>query len=179
MRKSLESSRRLNRTRAQEPEPPTASEPQPEPDKPAGTTAPAERPPKKVPPRPPIERRPSAGAKAFARGMEHRGRGEEDLAMYAFEEALRLGGLDAEMRGEAERQYVAIKRKYGFIDVLCDERGIEVLIDKRLVGRTPLPRPLAVRPGPHRVELSGGGFQPMRVTVDVGAAQKVGVKCRR
>jgi hypothetical protein len=107
--------------------------------------------------------------------MEHRERGEEDLAMYAFEEALRLGGLDAEMRGEAERQYVNIKRKYGFIDVLCDKSGIEVMIDRRLAGRTPLSRPLAVRPGQHRVELSGGVPQ----IVDIGATQKVAVKCRR
>jgi hypothetical protein len=130
-------------------------------------------------PRPPVERKPSAGARAFARGMEHRGRGEEDEAMYAFEEAIRVGGMDAEMRSEAERQYINIKRKYGFIDILCDERGIDVSIDNRSRGRTPFPRPLLVRPGPHQVLLSGGGYQSRRLTVDVGPAQKTAVKCRR
>ena len=99
--------------------------------------------------------------------------------MYAFEEALRVGGLDAEMRSEAERQYVNIKRKYGFVDVMCDQRGIDVAIDNRPFGQTPFARPLLVRPGPHQVVLSGGGHPPWRLSVDVGPAQKVAVKCRR
>jgi hypothetical protein len=130
-------------------------------------------------PRPPVERKPSAGARSFARGMEHRERGEEDEAMYAFEEAIRQGGMDPEMRSEAERQYINIKRKYGFIDILCDERGIDVAIDNRSRGQTPFRRPLLVRPGPHQVVLSGGGYQSKRLTVDVGPAQKTAVKCRR
>jgi serine/threonine-protein kinase len=135
----------------------------------------AERPRK---PRPPAERRPAAGARAFARAMEHRQRGEEDLAMYAFQEALSLG-LDADDRLEAERNYVNIKRKFGFLEVTCGDRGIEILVDGRLAGRTPLARPLLVRPGAHKVELSGSGYRPLRLRVDVAPTQTVGVKCRQ
>jgi hypothetical protein len=87
--------------------------------------------------------------------------------------------MDPEMRSEAERQYINIKRKYGFVDVLCDERGIDVSIDNQPRGRTPFSRPLLVRPGAHQVVLSGGGYQPIRLKVDVGPAQKTAVKCRR
>jgi hypothetical protein len=125
-----------------------------------------------------VARRPRAGARAAARRTDHRGRGEDDRAMSAFEDAIALGGLDAETRSEAERQYINIKRKYGFVDVLC-EGGIDVSIDNQPRGRTPFSRPLLVRPGVHEVVLSGGGYQPMRRRVDVGPAQKTAVKCRR
>ena len=149
------SSRRLNRTRARSPNrrpspnrSPSPTSRQAPPPRPSG-------PPRRCRPVPRSSAARAPAPSAFARGMEHRGRGEEDLAMYAFEEALRLGGLDAEMRGEAERQYVNIKRKYGFIDVLCDERGIEVL-DRQAPRRTDAAAPPAGWSGR---DATGSSFQ--------------------
>lgn len=97
--------------------------------------------------------------------------------MYAFEEAMR-GGLKPDARAEAERQYLNIRRKYGFLNVMCNERGIEVRIDGRLAGSTPFARPLAVRPGRHTVVLSGGGYQSRNFSIDVAPTQTAAVKCR-
>lgn len=55
----------------------------------------------------------------------------------------------------------------GSVTVLVDAPGATVAVDGESAGTTPLPRPLIVDLGPHKVSVTKDGFDPSEKTVDV------------
>jgi serine/threonine-protein kinase len=107
------------------------------------------------------------GQAHYKLGIHHRTRGEEDLALLAFRSALAAGGLNPDEKADAERQSIALRRKFGEVEVLCDVADALVAIDGRPVGRTPLPRPILVTPGSHRLTITRAGYRTVDRKIDV------------
>jgi hypothetical protein len=108
------------------------------------------------------------GRAHYQRAITHRTRGEEDLALLAFRSALSAGGLNPDEKADAERQSIALRRKFGEVEVLCDVPDALVALDGRPVGRTPLPRPMLVTPGSHRLTISRAGYRTIDRKIEVG-----------
>jgi tRNA A-37 threonylcarbamoyl transferase component Bud32 len=144
----------------------------------AGTTAPPEKPaaggdePKEAGGRAAVARpHPAAvtrGRAHYKRAMNHRTRGEEDQALLAFRAALAAGGLGPEEKADAERQSIALRRKFGEVEVMCDVADAIVTIDGRQVGRTPLRAPILVKPGKHHLLITRGGYRAINRMFEVG-----------
>ncbi len=110
----------------------------------------------------------AGGGSAFYRqAMNHRAQGEEDQALLAFRSALSAGGLDPDEKADAERQSIALRRKFGEVEVLCNIADAQVTIDGRLVGKTPLGRPVLVTPGRHTLVISREGYRTITRTFDL------------
>lgn len=59
----------------------------------------------------------------------------------------------------------------GYLQVNVDRAGADIAIDGRPVARSPIPQPLAIPPGAHRITVGLAGFQPWTRDVNVTAAQ--------
>jgi hypothetical protein len=62
-------------------------------------------------------------------------------------------------RAQLEDAAAAARRHLGAVILDASPNGAEVSVDGRLVGRTPLPRALAVAPGQRRLELRAPGYR--------------------
>jgi hypothetical protein len=72
-------------------------------------------------------------------------------------------------RAEAQRAAHRARPTTGTLRVEASLAGADVEIDARSVGRTPLPAPLALTPGPHSLQISRSGSLPFRAEVRVDA----------
>jgi hypothetical protein len=95
-------------------------------------------------------------------------------ALRAYTRYLKEGGPDvpadraAQVNGEIER----LKGRVGFL-VIQTAAGAQVLIDDVQVGYAPLPEPVAVGAGQHRVTVVVGGRDPVTRVFDVAGRENV------
>jgi hypothetical protein len=157
-----------------EPEPPAVArtpdpelpgvekEPEPVTGNPAPTTA-------RIPPAGP--RTADRGAR-YIRGVTLLARGQEKEALEAFRVYLRGAGLPPDRRADAERHVVALQRKFGEIEVLCEVTGATVAVDGLPFGRTPLARSILLLPGAHELLVTKDGFKPLRRPFRVAGGER-------
>jgi hypothetical protein len=81
--------------------------------------------------------------------------GDHACTARAYEQYLRDGGADvpAARRTEVEGELRTVSRKIASLTITSNVAGAEIWIDEAVVGRTPLPRPVAVNAGGHRILL--------------------------
>lgn len=81
---------------------------------------------------------------------------EDACALGAFEHYLSEGGsnVDAPRRAEIERELAKLRRRVGAIELLVNVPGADVSIDEVPVGTSPLPSPVPVAAGRHRIAAS-------------------------
>ena len=114
------------------------------------------------------------GTALYRQAMNHRARGDEEQALLSFRSALSAGGMSPDERADAERQSIALRRKFGEVEILCDVNDAQVAIDGRPVGRTPLPRPILVKPGKHTLTIvTGAGYRTINRTFDVAGGDRL------
>ncbi|HEY0706207.1 MAG TPA: protein kinase [Polyangia bacterium] len=108
----------------------------------------------------------------YDQAFSHRYAGREDKALILFRAALRAGELPPNKRSEVDTQIINLSRKFGEIEILTQIRGAQVSVDGVARGRTPLPEPILVKPGAHRVSVVLPGKPPQERTLKVEANQK-------
>jgi len=88
--------------------------------------------------------------------------------------------LSAAQRREAEASLAKCVAKVGALVIKVEPAGAEVFIDGASVGTAPLPGPVYVEPGSHRVEAKLDGKQPVseRVGIVAGASLDVEMTLR-
>ncbi|XYH93900.1 hypothetical protein ACMHYB_39540 [Sorangium sp. So ce1128] len=80
----------------------------------------------------------------------------------------------------ARANFAEARRHVGALDVRVSEPGAAVLVDGRQVGVSPLPRPVYVAPGQHRVGAQRAGAQvEVPAAVDAGGERTVWLVLRR
>ncbi|XXX73061.1 hypothetical protein WMF30_35970 [Sorangium sp. So ce134] len=80
----------------------------------------------------------------------------------------------------ARANFAEARRHVGAIEVRVNEPGAAVLVDGRQVGVSPLPRPVYVAPGQHRVGAQLAGLQvEVPAAVDAGGERTVWLVLRR
>lgn len=79
----------------------------------------------------------------------------------------RIASLEAQ--AEAARQAANERPTTGTLRVTANVEDVEVQLDDRSVGRTPLTTPISLAPGRHRLRLEREGYVPFRSEVRVEA----------
>ena len=81
-------------------------------------------------------------------------------------------------RASAQQGLAEARKHTGLLEVVVDTPGAEVLVGGESMGRTPLPGPIDVAPGPFEVLVRLAGAQPTTETgsVDAGRSRTVHVK---
>lgn len=84
--------------------------------------------------------------------------GDYAAALYTFRRYLAIGGPKV---SSARRQLVQtylqrLTKRVAWLRITTDTAGAQVRIDGKQIGRTPIPKPLAVNPGQHEVVASRG-----------------------
>lgn len=88
----------------------------------------------------------------FNVGQAYKGLARDVEAIQAFEEFLaREPDADPAARAEAGRFVAELRKKVAAVDLTCDVDGASVLVDGRLVGTTPIAKPILVAAGPHQI----------------------------
>jgi tRNA A-37 threonylcarbamoyl transferase component Bud32 len=132
--------------------------------------------PGRVPPAASQRERPAQAARepvdAYARGIAHLARGDEKHALESFRAYLRGSALQPARRAEAEGYVLSLQRKFGEIEVTCD-RGAEVALDGRSVGRCPLTGGLFLLPGGHELAVTKEGYEPRRKAFRISAGDRL------
>jgi hypothetical protein len=109
----------------------------------------------------------------FNRAQALRGLHREAEAAHALEEFLREASTASpERRKEAEQDLRETKRVLGRLKVACDVDGAEVLVDGRLVGKTPLAAPVWVKAGTRQVKVQKAGLPTFARSLEVVAAEE-------
>jgi hypothetical protein len=83
--------------------------------------------------------------------------------------------LSPNLRAYAQRRLQALSRQTGTLNLKITETGARVSLDGIDVGTTPLPAPLRVTPGPHRLRVSKPGFQDASLQPGAVAGVEVAV----
>ena len=98
-------------------------------------------------------------------------------ALHAFEQYLAEGGTDIpkDRRALSERELERVKKLVGYLKVTVNKDGAEVTIDENSAGKTPLPAPVLVGAGRHKVTVSLAPLPPQVRTVDVAGGDKLDV----
>lgn len=78
-------------------------------------------------------------------------------------------GADAAHKDEVNDTLRTLQSRIGKIDVMTNVPGADVRIDDELVGKTPLPAPVLISVGRHKVEVSLAGREPQSRIIDVAA----------
>jgi hypothetical protein len=83
-------------------------------------------------------------------------------------------------RAQAERLVSELQAQVASVEIACETDGAEVSVDGRPAGKTPLPKPLLVDPGPHQivVEQPGGAGAPFTEKIAPRAGETVRVRAQ-
>jgi len=95
-------------------------------------------------------------------------------AMRFFQRYLEDGGaeVDPERRAEVEREISALEQRVAELTVKSNVPGVEVSIDGRVIGTSPLAGPVLVSAGVRRVAARRTGYQPVDRTLSVAGGDK-------
>ncbi len=119
-----------------------------------------------------IELLPTAGAH-FNRAMCLKALHRYNDALAAFEAFLEKYDPDPSdaRRQEAEASIQEIESLLGSIFIEVNVDGAEILVDSKLVGKSPLDGPVPVSPGVHTIEVKADGFIPEEKDLKVASDQ--------
>lgn len=83
--------------------------------------------------------------------------------------------LPAPKKKAAETRMKEIGEQTGTLAFTINEAGADVRVDDKSIGKSPLPGPVRLPPGPHRVRVSKDGFLPFESSPNVVAGQSAPV----
>ncbi len=106
----------------------------------------------------------------FNIGQADRELGRPLEAFQAFEKFL-ASSPDAapEILAEARQSDTELRAKLGQVKIVSASAGVEVTLDGKSIGTTPIAAPLWTMPGPHEVALQRPGARPVSVDVLAGS----------
>ena len=106
----------------------------------------------------------------FNIGQADRELGRPLEAFQAFEKFL-ASSPDAapEILAEARQSDTELRAKLGQVKIVSASVGVEVTLDGKSVGTTPIAEPIWTVPGPHEVALQRPGARPVSVDVSAGS----------
>jgi hypothetical protein len=92
-------------------------------------------------------------------------------ALTAFEKYLAEGGakVPAARRKDVQGSIDDLKKKVGKLKIVTTVDGAEILVDDVSVGTAPLPAPIVVNVGRHKLSATLSGFTPVQRVVDVAS----------
>ncbi len=82
---------------------------------------------------------------------------------------------DSSERRSAEKSLAEARTKTGRVQISVNVVGADVVVDDELVGRSPLPEPIDVSPGSHKVEVRAAGAEPTASQVSAPMGQVTAV----
>jgi hypothetical protein len=90
-------------------------------------------------------------------------------ALAAFEAYRAQAGssVPAERRRQIEQDIVKLKQRLALLDVVANVPDAEIAIDEERVGITPLPVPVVVSVGRHRISATKAGYLPAQQIIEV------------
>ena len=100
-------------------------------------------------------------------GKSYDGGNDFARALDAYQRFLAAAPPDNPDRDFAGRRVELLRTLVGKITLAGAVDGSTILLDGRPAGTTPLPAPLVVNPGRHKLELAHEGFATFRAAVDV------------
>lgn len=113
----------------------------------------------------------------FNIALANRALGRAAAALRAFDAYLKGAPTDdTARRKEAAEHARTLRARVALVEITTDVAGAAVLVDGVDEGRTPLPRPLVLDPGPHNITLepAGGGAAWTRIVrAEAGGSHKV------
>jgi hypothetical protein len=81
--------------------------------------------------------------------------------------------VPAARRAEVERAIGELTARVATVGVTANVEGVEIAVDDRVTGTTPLAAPLHVNAGSHRVTAGKAGYAPATKTIDVRAGERL------
>jgi serine/threonine-protein kinase len=114
-----------------------------------------------------------SGQALYQKAIDQRARGKEAEALLTLRAALAAGGLTEQERKSAETQSIGLKRKFAELEVICDLDGAQVAVDGRVQGRTPLRRPLLLKPGRRTLAITRAGYRTIMRAIDLKAEERL------
>jgi hypothetical protein len=117
----------------------------------------------------------------FNIGQANRDLGRPADAMEAFERFLaEATDASALSVSEAEKSVAELRMKLGRLTIECSMSGAEIEVDGKPAGVAPIPKPLWVAPGQHRIGATHASAAPAVEDVDVtaGAMRAVDIRLR-
>jgi hypothetical protein len=109
----------------------------------------------------------------YEKALDLRARGKEAEALLAYRAALAAGGLTTEERSQAEHNILGLRKKFGELEVICDLDGATVSIDGKIQGRTPLRRPMLLKPGRHTLIITKPGYRTIQKGVELVGGERL------
>lgn len=97
--------------------------------------------------------------------------GDPTGAYEAYDKLRAARDLAPAQKKAVEKEINAIEANTGALTVTSTQAGATVRVDGKVVGQTPLARPLRISPGSHRIHAEKEGFDPFDAEVSLGAAQ--------
>lgn len=98
--------------------------------------------------------------------------GDEPGALVALRAYLRGHDLQPATRADAERHVIALQRRLGEVEIMCDVDGALITVDGQPRGRTPLKSGIVLRPGTHWFEVAKPGYAPARKQFTLAAGER-------
>ncbi|MBX3230464.1 MAG: PEGA domain-containing protein [Labilithrix sp.] len=105
-------------------------------------------------------------------GVVHQQLKDYTRALEAFERYLSEGGSEvpAERLTDVKSRVERLRDRVAFLDVRASEEGVEVSIDDRPVGRTPLP-PVRVNTGQRKITVTLAGRSPQSRVIELAGGE--------
>ena len=114
-----------------------------------------------------------SGQALFQKAIDHRASGREAEALLALRAALAAGGLTEQQRSAAETQSIDLQRKFAELEVICDLDGAQVAVDGKMQGRTPLRRPLLLKPGRRTLTITRAGYRTITRAIELKPKERL------
>lgn len=94
-------------------------------------------------------------------------------ALTYLERFLTEGGknIPKQKRAEVERDVEKLRSRVSNLDITVSVEGADISVDDQVVGKSPLPKPILVGPGRHRISVSKSGYNTMSRSVEVASAE--------
>lgn len=94
-------------------------------------------------------------------------------ALQWFERYLSEGAKDIlpERRAEVQKEIDELRRRVGRVELQSEIQGVDISIDDEPIGKTPLPEPLSISAGRHRITASKEGYAPFSQTVEIAGQE--------
>jgi PEGA domain/Tetratricopeptide repeat len=94
-------------------------------------------------------------------------------ALTYLERYLSEGGknIPKQKRTEVERDVEKLRSRVSNLDITVSVEGADIAVDDQIVGKSPLPKPILVGPGRHRISVSKSGYNTISRSVEVASSE--------
>jgi hypothetical protein len=98
-------------------------------------------------------------------------------ALNAFERYLTEGGdrVSAARKADVAKDIEKLKARVANLEIVCSVPDAEITLDDVVVGKSPLPRPILVSAGRHKVSVSKAGFTVSTKVIDIASGDALKV----